>query len=240
MPEYLGLVKELQSKASHLLPRSPSGCLPTEIGELIESIGSDLPLAYEEFLLWMGQDDGGALGEYRSSINDLDTNSISLRELVEENDLHGVLPEHYLVFMADEGHKYAWFQIPKVSDDPPVYSLTLDEEITEQDISVQESFSGFVLSEMKRAVEDLIEAQAQPDKGGATDFVTVMALPTLEEAHVAQNMLEREGLRVFVHGEGVRSWGVPVMGTVKLQVGKDDVERAQAVLKEKGLLDKAP
>ena len=238
MPEYLGLAKELQSKAAHLLHRPPSGCSPTEVGELTEAIGFDLPLAYEEFLLWMGQDDGGSLGEYRSSINDLDTNAVSLRELLEENDLHGILPERYLVFMADEGHRYAWFVLPKSKDDPPVYCLTLDEEITEQDISVHDSLSGFLLSEMKGAVEDLIEAQAQPEKGGATDLVTVMALTTLEEAHVAQNMLEREGLGVFVQGEGVRSWGVPLMGTVKLQVGKDDVERAKAVLKENGLLDK--
>lgn len=51
-------------------------------------------------------------------------NTQGLPSLLAENSIAYDLPEHYLAFYAHQGYAVAWFALPAVSDDPPVWFYT--------------------------------------------------------------------------------------------------------------------
>jgi hypothetical protein len=64
------------------------------------------------------------------------------------------------------------------------------------------------------------------------DLVTVATFTTAMDAHLRKNLLEGEGIQAFVADEltGDQLSGAYVHGYVKLQVARQDAERAEQIL----------
>lgn len=101
------------------------GSFPEEVDALEKAIGFEFPLAYRQFLLWMGND---GMGIFRGSDNTLRwviNNTKNLPSFLQEMEQHsGVdlkLPKHYLSFFSHQGYSFTWFELPKTDDNPLVY-----------------------------------------------------------------------------------------------------------------------
>ena len=117
------LIEIKQFHAQHIEPYlgKPIGCGIAEIMEFEQQIGFPLPVAYTQYLAWMGKDYEGIFRGSEWFISNLLERSAALRDLLNENQIAYVLPDHYLVFYAHQGYVMAWFDLPKLSDNPPAY-----------------------------------------------------------------------------------------------------------------------
>jgi hypothetical protein len=96
------------------------GCSSLAINRIETFFGVNLPLAYKEFLHFMGKD-GGAFMKGTSAFYD---EIFSLREglidLLEDSDDSKKLPDNTFVFWSHQGYQYAFFYLNE-GDNPPVY-----------------------------------------------------------------------------------------------------------------------
>jgi hypothetical protein len=68
-------------------------------------------------------------------------------ELLTENNIPFELPEHYLCFFSHQGYMAAWFELPKVNDNPPFWFYN---EATDMYKPVVEgSFTDVLLKDMR-------------------------------------------------------------------------------------------
>lgn len=74
-----------------------------------------------------------------------------------------------------------------------------------------------------------------------SNWITVMTFVYPQEAHLAKNVLESEGIKVFLKDElaiQVNNFYSPALGGVKLQIQEENKERALEILTEAGYLQK--
>jgi hypothetical protein len=95
------------------------GCTEAEVAALEQRIGSALPAAYREFLLWMGHS-----GEHLLRGSDVFYDRlIDLQEwgpeLLEENSIPP-MPDDAFVFYMHQGYQLAFFRLSE-GDNPPAY-----------------------------------------------------------------------------------------------------------------------
>ena len=97
----------------------PIGCSISELTELESTLGNELPEAYKEFLILMGNDYDGVMVGTNCFLSDVISNNDYLPGLLEENNLSEyILPEKYVAFFCHQGYMMAWFSMPCENDDP--------------------------------------------------------------------------------------------------------------------------
>lgn len=95
-------------------------CTRDEVEDLEQRLGFHLPLAYQEFLLWMGK---GAR-DFLSGSDCWYDNLPFLRgwaiELLAENKFEQAIPDDALIFFMHGGYQFN-FLLPQEGEDPPVH-----------------------------------------------------------------------------------------------------------------------
>ena len=132
----------------HVMPLkgNPVGCSESDISDLERHLGFSLPLAYRQYLRWMGRDHNGIFIGCDWFLKDVHSNTEYLPELLAENNVDWQLPEHYIGFMGHQGYIAAYFSLPAVSDDPPVF---LYSEGREPDMVTEEgTFTEFLFRDL--------------------------------------------------------------------------------------------
>jgi hypothetical protein len=114
---------------------------------LEQEVGFSLPEAYQQYLLWMGRDYDGVLRGTDCFINDAIHNTDYLPELLAENNIQFDLSAHYLVFYGHQGYVAAWFELPKIAENPIVWFFIEAEDV--QLPSPGGTFTDFILNDVK-------------------------------------------------------------------------------------------
>ncbi len=129
----------------------PRGCRESEIEDLENRFGFELPLAYKEYLRFMGKDYAGIFVGSEYFIDDAVENTKYLPELLAENEIDFALPQNYLVFFSHQGYVAAWFELPKESENPSVWLFAESSET--EPPKIVGTFTEFVLNDMKGLAE---------------------------------------------------------------------------------------
>ncbi len=119
--DYLAQIKEFHRQAVEPYLGKPRGSGEDEVRQLERQCGFDLPLAYRQYLLWMGNDYEGIFRGSSWFLKDALPNTAWLPQLLDENHIQAELPPHYLAFFDHQGYNIAWFALPPMNDDPPVW-----------------------------------------------------------------------------------------------------------------------
>lgn len=130
----------------------PIPCTGGEVQELEKALGHRLPEAYRAFLFWMGHSGGGFLRGSDCFYEQLRDIQIFAKELLEEDQFGGVLPEEAFVFFMHQGYQFNFFCFNE-GEDPPVY-------VYREEIPVQTTFSrlyptvsDFLVTEMEGHIQ---------------------------------------------------------------------------------------
>ena len=108
----------------------PHGASEAEVAELGAALKTALPLAYVQFLLWIGKDHHGIYKGTDIFINNVIENTKALPDLLSENSVRE--PQtRWLCFQSHQGYFMAWFALPPESDDPPVFYFGEGQGMTE-------------------------------------------------------------------------------------------------------------
>ena len=119
--DYLTEIKNYHRQFAEKLKGKPKGCRNSEIVDLEKTIGFALPIAYKQYLLWMGKDYEGVFVGCDWFITDVKNNHELVPELLRENNVAFTLSEHYLSFFSHQGYMAAWFDLPVNCEDPEVW-----------------------------------------------------------------------------------------------------------------------
>lgn len=135
---------------SHLATRNgrPRGCSVEAIDALEARVGSRLPGAYRDFLLWMGDDKDGVFRGSEWFASDVAENTAYVPELLRENGLGWRPDRPVLAFFSHQGYMLAWFELPATEDDPRCYFFSEGSEVGR--IECQQTFSEFLLTELRQ------------------------------------------------------------------------------------------
>jgi hypothetical protein len=125
----------------------PKGCSPHTLAQFEQSLAHELPLAYRQYLAWMGEDYSGIFQGTNCFMPDVATNTAALPTLLAENQIAFALPVSYLVFCMHQGYVAVWFTLPKESDDPPVWFFSEGQALT-QPITAGK-FTDFLFTDMQ-------------------------------------------------------------------------------------------
>lgn len=120
-PAYLAEIKLYHQLLIEPLKGKPVGCDDNEILALERHVGFPLPLAYKQYLSFMGKDYNGVFVGSDWFITDVKENTERVPELLKENHIAFVLPENYLCFFSHQGYIAAWFDLTKTGDNPEVW-----------------------------------------------------------------------------------------------------------------------
>lgn len=123
----------------------PVGVSERKVASLEARLGCRLPLAYREYLLWMGNDQDGLLRGTDCFLGNVEANEQALAELLREN---GLPPPAYrpVVFFLHQGYIACWFRMGETAEDPEVFSF--NEGAREAGIRPLGSFSHWLYSEL--------------------------------------------------------------------------------------------
>lgn len=119
--DYLAEARHIHSRAVEPSRGRPVGASEDDVAQLEADLGFDVPLAYRQYLLWMGKDHDGIFRGTDCFYGDDFGNTEGLPELLEENGVDFPLPPRYLAFFMHQGYIALWFVLPRESDDPPVW-----------------------------------------------------------------------------------------------------------------------
>ncbi len=144
---YLDQARDALSKAGFVGSSEIHGCTPEEVRALEESIGHTLPLAYKEYLLWMGHGAGRFLAGSSVFYEDLPDRRESAEDLLNENSVSLGLPSDAFVFYGHQGYQFMYFRLSE-GDNPPVYYYGEGEGM-EAIALLYPRFSDFVLTEIE-------------------------------------------------------------------------------------------
>jgi hypothetical protein len=122
--DYLAELRQFHQHAIQPFRGVPVGCTPAALRQIEHTIAHPLPVAYRQFLAWMGEDYAGIFQGTNCFVSDIHTNTAALPELLAENGITLSLPESYLVFYLHQGYVAAWFTLPAESDNPSVWFFT--------------------------------------------------------------------------------------------------------------------
>lgn len=118
--QYLQKIKDQLDEMHIVRPSRIKPCTQKEVEQLEHKLGAQLPLAYKEFLLWMGHGAGGILRGsdcFYWHLIDIQQGAI---ELLAENAFPEKLPDAAFVFLMHQGYTFVFFRINQ-GDDPEVY-----------------------------------------------------------------------------------------------------------------------
>jgi hypothetical protein len=144
--DYLAEVKEFHRQFVEPYKGKPKGCQNFEIRALEKSFGFELPLAYKQYMAWMGKDKNGIFVGSDCFIWNVEDNTAWLPELLAENQISFNLPENYLCFFSHQGYIVSWFELPKRGDDPLTWFY---QEGTMSEPVLEDKFTDFLLAHMK-------------------------------------------------------------------------------------------
>lgn len=147
--EYKYLIEPIEIHKKYVQPfkGEPRHCWEPEIRKLEKDVGFELPLAYKEFLKFMGRDYDGIFCGSNCFINDVIKNTKYLPELLAENEVDFALPPNYLVFSSHQGYVMLWFELPKTDENPPVWLFAESRE--HESPKIIGTFSEWLLDVMK-------------------------------------------------------------------------------------------
>jgi len=136
---------ELHRKSAEPLRGSPVGASERDVASLEGRLGCRLPLAYREFLLWMGEDRKGLLQGSECFLGNVESNEHGLVRLLSENSLPS-LAYRPVVFFLHQGYIACWFRMSDIAEDPEVFSF--NEAVSEAGIRSLGSFSQWLYVEL--------------------------------------------------------------------------------------------
>ena len=151
--DYLAEVKEFHRQFVEPYKGKPKGCWGFEIRALEKSFGFELPVAYKQYLAWMGKDYNGIFVGCDWFISNVEDNTALVPELLEENNISFILPENYLCFFSHQGYIAAWFELPKLSENPP--SWFYHEAMDLKEPIIEDTFTDILLKDMRGLAESL-------------------------------------------------------------------------------------
>jgi hypothetical protein len=126
--KYLNEIIEFHEKNVQPYKGSPVGCADVEIEDIEKYFGFELPMAYKEYLKFMGKDYQGVFVGSDWFIKHIVGNTEWIPELLRENEIEFELPENYLAFFCHQGYLTAWFELPKLDENPPVWFFKESED----------------------------------------------------------------------------------------------------------------
>ncbi|HAT84857.1 SMI1/KNR4 family protein [Cohaesibacter gelatinilyticus] len=132
----------------------PVGAAEVEITELQAKLDKNLPIAYRQFLLWMGKDKYGALKGSEWFIDEVYENGEFLEEFLAENEVKGMASNPIVCFFSHQAYMAAWFSLDNPQPDPlcEFYS-----EVSSNSVPVNVGpFSSFLLKELQGVAETLV------------------------------------------------------------------------------------
>lgn len=91
-----------------------------EVDSLELKIGSSLPEAYKEFLLWGGKDPGEIWSGSVCRITEVADIQDAATELLNENNFSLSLPGNAFVFWMHQGYQFMFFEVSD-KQNPPIY-----------------------------------------------------------------------------------------------------------------------
>ncbi|MFP4346090.1 MAG: SMI1/KNR4 family protein [Anaerolineales bacterium] len=144
---YLAEVKERFSSLDY--PVSP--CSEEEIAALESRLGFSLPVAYREFLAWMGRRaEGFMVGTdfYYAELWDAREYAV---ELLRENDAPEALPKDAVIILLHQGYTFAFIRAGE-GDDPPVYFYT-ESQNDDRFTRVSPHYSDYLQSLLERHLD---------------------------------------------------------------------------------------
>lgn len=126
--------------------RGPAvGASEGDVVSLEERLGSRFPLAYREFLLWMGEDRKGLLQGTECFLGNIESNEQGLIDLLSENGLSAPV-YHPVVFFLHQGYIACWFRLGDTAEDPEVFSF--NESMAEAGVRSLGNFSRWLYLEL--------------------------------------------------------------------------------------------
>ncbi|MCB1051623.1 MAG: SMI1/KNR4 family protein [Acidobacteria bacterium] len=145
--KYLVEISELYDLQIKPYFGQPKGSDFTEIKALENEMAAKFPLAYTEFLLWMGRDKNGVFSGSNYWIDCVLSNNNYLPELLAENQIDYQLPKSYVTFFMHQGYIAAWFELPFLSENPECLFFSEGQGFSSH--QKYSSFTEFILNEMK-------------------------------------------------------------------------------------------
>ncbi len=121
---YLAEIKEFHQQFVQPYRGIPKGSSNRQISELEQHFGFEFPLAYKQYLAFMGSDYNGVFVGCDWFTNNVVENTGIVPEVLAENNISFKLPENYLCFFSHQGYMMAWFELPKLNDNPSVWFYT--------------------------------------------------------------------------------------------------------------------
>ena len=151
-------VEELQFiRRDRIIP-----CTQKEVAYLEQRLHVSLPLAYKEFLLWMGKGAGPFMAGSDFFYYRLIDIQAGATELLEEDALLKHLPEDAFVFQMHQGYTFTFFRV-KEGADPPVYSY-LERSGQTTFTRVDDHFSDSLLALIEDSARIIAELAKSPGK----------------------------------------------------------------------------
>jgi hypothetical protein len=145
--DYLTELRHFHQHAIQPYLGLPKGCSPRTLAQFEQSLTYELPLAYRQYLAWMGEDYAGILQGTNCFITDVHANTAALPNLLAENQIAFALPASMLVFYMHQGYVAAWFTLPKESDNPLIWFFSEGQDMM-QPITAG-TFTDFLLTDMQ-------------------------------------------------------------------------------------------
>lgn len=105
--DYLAGIREFHRQFVEPYKGKPQGCSDDEISALEQSFGYEFPLAYKQYLKWMGRDYHGIFVGSDWFIDNVPDNTECLAELLSDYHPSFPLPEAYLCFFSHQGYMAA-------------------------------------------------------------------------------------------------------------------------------------
>ncbi len=155
--KYIGESIEVHKKFILPFGGEPRACSDYEINNLEKQIGLELPLAYREFLKFMGKDFSGIFRGTDCFINNVIENTKYLPELLAENKIDFDLPQNYLAFFSHQGYIMGWFELPKENENPPVWFFAESDE--NESPKIFSTFSEWLLEIMRDFASQNLESK---------------------------------------------------------------------------------
>lgn len=147
MEEYLAEIKQFHKQSVEPYTGKPVGCSEREILVLEQKTGFVLPEAYKQFLQFMGKDNDGVLCGSGWFLRDIGLNDTMVIDLLEENAITFQLPEHYFLFFSHQGYMAAWFELPRLNENPPVFFFSEGKDWNKPQKT--DTFTTFLFDELK-------------------------------------------------------------------------------------------
>lgn len=123
----------------------PAGCSETEIAALEAKVGWPLPLAYKQYLAFMGADRQGTFVGSDWFIESARLNTID--SALAYNEVGYTPSADTLTFMSHQGYMFGWLDLPIVSNDPPAYFYS--ESAKGNTVEHHTRFTDLLLAELK-------------------------------------------------------------------------------------------